>query len=88
MKNIKENKYFREIQDVFPRIAMGLEIRWGSKELELYITKLLTDTRDGEREGFPKEIASSLFNLTIDHNNAFPYLSKDDILDKWVVDSR
>ncbi len=36
---------------------------WGTQELDAYINKLLTDSRDGQRNGFPIEVTTELLFL-------------------------
>jgi hypothetical protein len=36
---------------------------WGSPELDAYINKLLMDSRDGQRKGFPIEVTQELLYL-------------------------
>lgn len=67
-----ENKEFKLVNDRFPHISEALELLWGTKEYAAYIYKLLTDTRDGKRNGFPHEVADALFKLSNFHNDEFP----------------
>lgn len=60
----------------FPRIGLGIEIRWGTADLEPYIMNLLSDTRDHSRQGFPKEIMTSLGNLLLLHHKLYPEKQK------------
>lgn len=36
---------------------------WGTQELDAYINHLLTDSRDGQRNGFPVEVTAELLFL-------------------------
>jgi hypothetical protein len=44
-------------------VMSGVSMRWGSHELDLYINQILMDSRDGERQGFPMEVADDLLFL-------------------------
>lgn len=60
----------------FPKIALGVEIRWGTRDLQPYIHELLQDTRGHTRMGFPVEVATSLTNLSFIHSRYYPDLDK------------
>lgn len=70
--SIKTDYDYLVIHGQFPRIAMGLEIRWGTKDFEPYVMDLLNDTRDHTRQGFPKEVYSSLSRILLTHHRLFP----------------
>ncbi len=38
-------------------------VLWGSPELDAYINKLLMDSRDGQRQGFPVQVTQELLYL-------------------------
>jgi hypothetical protein len=70
--SIKEDFDYLVVNVHFPRIAMGLEIRWGTADFEPYVMDLLNDTRNHTRQGFPKEVYSSLNRILLTHHNLFP----------------
>lgn len=76
------NEDFVLINDKFPHIGKRIELMWGSNECAVYINSLLTDTRDGKRKGFPREVADALFRLSNLHDVEFPY-SALKIVDIW-----
>lgn len=47
----------------FPHVVNRICGSWGTHELDGYITHLMTDTRDGQRKGFPAEVTAELLFL-------------------------
>jgi hypothetical protein len=48
-----------KLSHVQKRVCMA----WGTQELDAYINHLLTDSRDGQRSGFPIEVTAELLFL-------------------------
>lgn len=74
--NIKDDFDYKIIEARFPKIAWGIELRWGTNDLVMYIKDLLADTRGHTRLGFPKEVATSLTKLLLTHLKDFPNLDE------------
>lgn len=55
----------------FPHLAR-LALMWGSLECRDFISGLILDTRQGTRQGFPAEHASTIFRLLQEHDADFP----------------
>lgn len=53
-------------------IQANLDYSYATKDYRIYITQLLNDSRDGQRQGFPPNIAKHLFNLLLEHDREFP----------------
>lgn len=51
----------------FPHIGQALQKMWGAPEVTDYIDKLLYDTRDGQREGFPRDVLDALMAIYTAH---------------------
>ena len=64
----------------FPHIGEKLRWTWGHKECVEYIFRILNDSRDGARQGMPKDIASALFKLSLIHDENFP---RETSSNKW-----
>lgn len=47
----------------FPHVINRICGLWGTHELDGYISHLMTDTRDGQRKGFPAEVTAELLFL-------------------------
>jgi hypothetical protein len=47
----------------FPHVIKRICALWGTHDLDQYITHLMTDTRDGQRRGFPVEVTAELLFL-------------------------
>lgn len=67
---------YKVVQARFPKIAIGLELRWATHDLQPYIDDLLQDTRGHTRLGFPTEVATSLTQLSLTHSKLYPDLDK------------
>lgn len=79
---ITENEDFKVINGRFPHIGEKIAAQWGSFGLSPYINHLLTDTRNGTRQGFPKEVAIGLFRLLQLHDQQYPHLAMK-VTDIW-----
>lgn len=75
---LDENPHFNTIDRAFPRIAKRLKLSWGEQELTDYVRHLLTDTRDGTRQGFPFEVVDALQNLSDQHDQTHPHIAGKD----------
>ena len=69
------------VQELVPHIAKNIKAFWGSEFLPEYITKLMFDTRDGKRQGFPDGVGKSLTNLLNRHDEEFPRVVKYNVWD-------
>jgi len=55
----------------FPHLRK-IDLMWGSPECRKFIFMLMTDTREGARQGFPKEHAATILSLLMEHDRRFP----------------
>lgn len=69
---LKNSDEFLCVNAQFPRIGQILLDLWGTDGLNAYINRLMKDTRDGERIGFPPNVAKALFSLLHQHDAQFP----------------
>lgn len=60
----KEQLYPHELGKQFPRILHKIIELWDTPQLEAYFTDLMVNTRDTERQGFPKEVVSEIYYLS------------------------
>ena len=70
-----EGKNFDVFAEMYPHLASKIRTMWGHPELNLFLSNMFTDTRDGKREGFPLKIASFLMDLQEQHHKEFPGLA-------------
>lgn len=49
--------------EAYPHVRNRICMLWGTHDLDQYITHLMTDTRDGQRQGFPVEVTAELLFL-------------------------
>ena len=54
-----------------PHLAC-IDEMWGTPQCREFISRLLTDTRGGERRGFDPEHASIIFQLLFEHDRQYP----------------
>jgi uncharacterized protein len=62
-----EKVYPKEIEQRYPRVFSRIIELWYSPDIDAYFTDLMMDTRGGTRQGFPPEIASEIFTLSMAH---------------------
>ncbi|THF61650.1 hypothetical protein [Pseudothauera rhizosphaerae] len=55
----------------YPHLAK-IEQTWGTRECRQFISRVLNDSRDGGRQGFPPEHARTLMALFMEHDREFP----------------
>lgn len=67
----QEEHYPHELAEQFPRIIGKIIMLWGEPEAEAYFNELLMDSRGGTRQGFPPNIASEIFSLSMYHSQKF-----------------
>lgn len=70
--NIDNQEALEYITEKYPHIAKSLVLFWGTSMFQEYTAKILTDTRDGTRAGFPFETLQMLFKLIGEHRKKYP----------------
>ncbi len=68
----------------FPHLRK-IDLMWGSAECRKFIWGLMTDTRGGTRQGFPKEHAATIMKLLMEHDRIFPQF-EGHIVNLWGED--
>jgi hypothetical protein len=59
------------LYQAFPHLRK-IDDLWGTRGARDLLQSLLYDSRDGSREGFPLESASTLLLLLMEHDSLFP----------------
>lgn len=59
---------FKIIALKYPHIGIEIKRRWGTPEFSSYMHYLFTDTRNGERRGFPEEHLALLHEIKEYHD--------------------
>ena len=49
----------------FPKIQFNVQESYGTVRLKIYLEKLLSDTRDCNRSGFPIEVSEALIAISL-----------------------
>lgn len=60
----------------FPHLRK-IDSMWGTAECRKFIFLLMTDTRGGARQGFPKEHAGTIMSLLMEHDRRYPQFEND-----------
>ena len=81
--SLAHNKDLALIESRYPHIAKAIAVRWGTPDVKAYIEHLFTDTRDGNRQGFPKEIHAALYNIYDRYNHTREKIIKEG-KDLWI----
>ncbi|EIC22050.1 hypothetical protein [Thiorhodovibrio frisius] len=55
----------------FPHLK-EIDKLWGTRDARDFIKSLMSDSRDGARQGFSLEHSSTLFALLVEHDEEFP----------------
>lgn len=67
----KADAYPRQIEQRYPRILARLVDLWGKPAGDAYLNSLMVADRD-DRQGFPDDVASELFRLSMIHGALLP----------------
>ena len=65
--NGHEKLYPTNLEEKYLRVFNRIIELWDSKEIDEYFNELLMDTRNGTRQGFPHDVASEIFALSVAH---------------------
>ena len=65
--NTHPDFYPDHLERKFPLLLDKIIQLWGSPEFDSNINKLMLDTRDHMRQGFPPDVASDILRLSIIH---------------------
>lgn len=68
-----DSRDLETLRSRFPHVAEKIVTTWGTPDCRKYINTLLTDTRDGQRKGFPPATASSIFQLLCIHDRLYHF---------------
>lgn len=71
-----------EFYERFPHLRR-IDLIWGSSECRKFLLHLLTDTRGGTRQGFPKEHAGTIMSLLMEHDRRYPQFENEVGLDDY-----
>lgn len=63
----QEELYPLNLEERFSRVLNRIVELWDTKEIDAYFADLMIDTRGGTRQGFPPEVASEIFALSMAH---------------------
>lgn len=69
---IENNPLFRQVNAAFPHIGKNIRLLWGHPEFSIYVAKLMADTRNGQRRGFPDEVHDAMLRLLEQHDREHP----------------
>ena len=69
---IEQDLHFKIVNKAFPHIGKNIRLLWGHPELVTYVEKLMADTRNGQRRGFPDDVHDSILRLVERHDREFP----------------
>jgi hypothetical protein len=58
--------------DSYPHITRRIESLWGTRECRTFLLELISDSRDGQRQGLPPEVAQEIILVLQDHDEAYP----------------
>ncbi len=78
---LEDNDAYIQISRQFPHIGKKIDAFWGSEFFEPYIDSLFTETRDGQRKGFPMTDVMALLNLRLLHESLFDIERHKDVWD-------
>lgn len=71
----------------FPHLSR-IDSLWGSAECRRWLNELLTARREVPRRGFPREHASTLLALLVEHDRRFPQFDDSGTPPGWSDDER
>lgn len=72
MTDVKSTPQYGTIREEYPRIADTIDLHWGYESFAPVMMKLMQDTRNGTRAGFPSHVGSAIIKLITMHAEYFP----------------
>lgn len=60
----------------YPHLAKIDEL-WGTRDCREFIVRLMNDTREGARRGFPGDHARTILQLLIEHDKSYPQFEEN-----------
>jgi ankyrin repeat protein len=81
--NGNKSQYPHALERQFVRILNRIVELWDTPQIESYLQDLMLDTRGGTRQGFPKEVASDIFNLSRVYDNYVSQKTQPKSTDAW-----
>lgn len=73
------------IREQYPRIAKAIELMWGTKEMDMYFSRLIVNDRH-DRAGFPRAVMAAVLKLSAEHARRFKFDQKEMAVDSWGAD--
>lgn len=70
-EQIEDIQDFKLVNEQFPHIGELLKTNWGHDLFINVMDRLMHDTRNGTRRGFPPDVGRALMRLTVLHDNTF-----------------
>lgn len=67
----------------YPHLAQ-IDEMWGTRDCREFINRLMNDTRDGKRRGFPGDHARTILRLLMEHDQEFPEF-EENITSAWRI---
>jgi hypothetical protein len=58
--------------DSYPHITKRIESLWGTRECRKFLLELISDSRDGQRQGLPPEVAKEILLVLQNHDERYP----------------
>jgi hypothetical protein len=58
--------------DNYPHITKRIESLWGTQECRKFLLELISDSRDGQRQGLPTEVAKEIILVLQNHDEQYP----------------
>jgi ankyrin repeat protein len=78
-----KSHYPYALEQQFARILNRIIELWGTPQMDSYFYDLMMDTRGGTRQGFPKAVASDIFNLSNAYDAHKNRLREQREMDAW-----
>lgn len=75
----KEYLYPKNLEAQFPRVLNRILDLWNTKEIDFYFRDLMFDNRGSNRRGFPHEVASEIFTLSLVHARLFGQIQQTSV---------
>lgn len=70
-----------KLYEAYPHLRRIDEL-WGTRDCREFINRLMNDTRDGQRRGFPGDHARTILRLLVEHDHEFPQF-EESITSDW-----
>ena len=75
---MNKDELLKFIASHYKKVAIIIEAYWEEPDFDVAVNRLLMDSRDGHRQGFPLDITEAIFKLVKIHDTGISKTNRQD----------